>query len=559
MKEYTIGELSRSRLLYDRNPPPLMLITAAIIIALVAGMLVWACVTEKTEVVNAAGIVSVEDVEYHSSTVAGMIASIEVEEGSPVGVGDPVIRLDTGELEKQLEAYSSLESLYLTYSDGYSKAIESLQSFDASSAVGSCESNRNPFCSEDLLYSTYQVYLDSISRVESEHSSAASLAEAVEETVNQALRDLYSAKIQYEASYSQYSAQEKYFKGLDEDYAKAIDALTAYAVEGPVPSNPFSSGDAPYLSFRNVLDALNAAADDDSRSAIRDAALEDYCSLRAQNAPSLSLYSSQASFYEALVSEYSDMIFELRGFDASSKPGSSSSNSNPYPSGDRRHPIYQAILDSIDSVHREHSSEASLKESRQRIVSQALAELSSAKSQYDVQYTQSRSQADIYRKMIEDSEFRAGSEGIVHIMSGLEVGTMVSSGQALFTVSPELNAETCTITVYLPSASRAHVSVGDDVRVTFEGIDGNEYGTIRGELVSIGADSTRDSAGNVIYECVVKPDSVRFQDRTGKIVEAVQGMTAKVSIHYEQTTWIEWAKHLLGLDRYGKIHAREAA
>lgn len=548
MKEYMLGELSRSRLLYDRNPPPLMLMTAAIIIVLVAGILVWACVTEKTEVVNAVGIVSVDDVEYHSSTVAGMISSIEVEEGSAVGAGDPVIRLDTGELEKQLEVHSSLEALYKSYSDGYAKAISSLGSFDASSAVGSCERNRNPFEKDDPLRSTYQVYLDSISRIESEHSSGTSLTEAVEETINQALRDLQSVKVQYEASYSQYSAQKEYFEGLDKDYEKAIDILTAYVVGDPVPSNPFSSGDAAYPSFRNVLDALNSVADDDSRSAIKDEALKNYSDLRAQNAPSLSLYSSQASFYGSLVSEYSDMISRLRGFDASSKPGSTSSNGNPYTSDDRRHPIYQAILDSIDSVHREHSSDVSLKESRQRVVSQALAELSSAKAQYDVQYTQSRSQADIYRKMIEDSEFRAESEGTVHIMSGLEVGTVVSSGQVLFTVSPELDAETCTISVHLPSASRAYVSVGDDVRVTFEGIDGNEYGTIRGELVSIGADSTRDSAGNVIYECEVRPDSVRFQDRTGKSVEVVQGMTAKVSIHYEQTTWIEWAKHLLGLD-----------
>lgn len=205
-------------------------------------------------------------------------------------------------------------------------------------------------------------------------------------------------------------------------------------------------------------------------------------------------------------------------------------------------------MDSIDSVHAEHSGSPSVETVRSRVVVQAIAEMATNRSQYDIQYSQNRDQAEIYRKMISDSDFRAGIEGYVHIMPGLEKGVTVSAGQILFTISPKLSDENCMIDVILPSASRPYVSIGDEVEVTFAGIDRNDYGNISGTLVSIGSDSTTDSFGNVVYQCKVKVDSVHFTDGRGKSAEVVQGMMANVAIHYEQTTWFEWAVRMMGFD-----------
>lgn len=550
MRTYTIEEVNEARLLYDRDPPKIAYLTVVLLIVLIAGVIVWSCVNEKTEIVNATGVVYADGREYYSSSVTGTVGEIVVQEGSSVDIDDVIIRLDSGDLQKQLELYSNLESLYQAYSERYTIAIYNLGRYDTSKSVGSCDANKNPFDPkvDPEFHSIYQVYLDSISRSESEYRSADTLKDEVALAINQSVSQLNSTKLQYQATYNEHNAQRTYYQGIDDAYDKAIDALTEYTVGGTIPSNPFTSSDFLYASFQNVLDSLKEAADDDVKKDIRTSALNNYADLRSQNKLSLDLYSSQASHYGSLVSDYEDMITHLNRFNTSYGVDAVSDNKNPYSASDGRYSIYQSVLDSIDSIHTKHSGDISLKTTRSRVIDQAIAEMTSNRSQYDIQYSQNHDQAEIYRKMISDSEFKAGMDGYVHIMPGLEKGVTVSSGQVLFTISPKLTDENCMIDVVLPSASRSYISEGDEVEISFAGVDGNDYGNIRGTLVSIGSDSTTDPSGNVTYQCKVKADAVHFTDGRGKSVDVIQGMIAQIGIRYEQTTWFDWAVRMLGFD-----------
>lgn len=303
MRSYSIKEVNRTRLLYDRDPPKIAYIAVVLLIVLIAGAIAWACVNEKTEVVNTTGIVYADGREYYSSSVAGTIGDIAVDEGSEVGADDVIISLDSGDLQKQLDLYINLEAHYQAYSERYAFAICMLGKYDTSKSVGSCEANMNPFDPEEEpeFHSIYQVYLDSISRAESEYRSANTLEDDVSLTISQAVSQLNSTKLQYEATYNEYDAQRTYYQGIADAYSKAIDTLTSFSVGDPIPANPFTSSDFLYLSFRNVLDALKDAADDNTRKTIRSNALDIYTDIRSQNVLSLTMCSSQASHYGSLV------------------------------------------------------------------------------------------------------------------------------------------------------------------------------------------------------------------------------------------------------------------
>lgn len=545
LREYSFDELRSSRILYDRDPPPLMFIALGVIIVLLGGIVLWACVNEKTEVVNTSGIVSVEGREYYSSSVSGTVVEMTVMEGMRVSEGDVVMKLDAGDLVRQLDLYRNLEQLYKSYADGYSVAIQKLSQFDPAKSVGAKDSNRNPFDSEkeQEFYSIYQVYLDSIRSIELAHSSTDSSSDEVKKVVNQAIADLNATMIQYQAQYEQLSAQERYYGSIDSAYEKALKALNDYTPGKAIPVNPFTPSDFLFLSFQNTIDALDSTADDSVRTEIKKVSIEGYNDQRAQNRPILESYSAQASYYSSLVSDYSGMIAKLNG------PGYGLiSGKNPYQSIDRCYPIYQTIIDSIEVVKKKHSGAETLKASRQRAVDQAIAEMSMTRSQYSSQYSQNRDQAALYQKMVDDSSFTSYADGYVHFQPGLEKGSTVTPGQMLFTVSPELGADNCIVTVYLPSVSRAYVSEGDEVEITFPGIDKNDYGNISGTLESISSDSSLDSSGNLVYECKVRPEATEFTDGRGKTVKVIQGMPANVGIHYEQATWFDWAVRMLGLD-----------
>ena len=242
MREYSFDELRSSRILYDRDPPPLMFIALGVIIVLLGGIVLWACVNEKTEVVNTSGIVSVEGREYYSSSVSGTVVEMTVMEGMRVSEGDVVMKLDAEDLIRQLDLYRNLEQLYKSYADGYSVAIQKLSQFDPAKSVGAIDSNRNPFDSEkeQEFYSIYQVYLDSIRSIELAHSSTDSSSDEVKKVVNQAIADLNATMIQYQAQYEQLSAQERYYGSIDSAYEKALKALNDYTPGNAIPVNPFT-------------------------------------------------------------------------------------------------------------------------------------------------------------------------------------------------------------------------------------------------------------------------------------------------------------------------------
>ncbi|MCL1918438.1 MAG: HlyD family efflux transporter periplasmic adaptor subunit [Peptococcaceae bacterium] len=110
MKEYKLQELTDSALLYDRNPPKLLLYIVLMVVGLLALVTYLLIITEKTYVVTCEGLVQAVNKQNITSRFSGELMQSYMEEGQTVREGDllAVIRgSDLKQLTEQIEATSN--------------------------------------------------------------------------------------------------------------------------------------------------------------------------------------------------------------------------------------------------------------------------------------------------------------------------------------------------------------------------------------------------------------------------------------------------------------------
>lgn len=541
MREYSIEELKSSRMIYDRNPPRLLM---AIIIA-IALMLVlicaWAAVNERTEVVKASGLVASSDSGYVSSQASGVVIEVFCGEGDEVSEGDAVVSIDSADAKSQASAYKALADMYGDVAEKYGRAASKLERYQSSSPGH----GDNPFdrATEFPYHAIYQSFLD--------EAGAVGLREPLESKVrtliSQNASSFRSAGSQYESQYVQYDAQAAYCEAIMEECDRAVAALRAYdASAGGAPGNPFDGGSeyARFAEFEEISERLQSAPTAGDRQSIVGAGISSYLSARSQQEPSQRTYRAQADYFRGMADAYGRAAASIVAFDPSLPVSSSGGNSNPFGTEDHLHAAYQSVLDSITSLRAQHHAQ-SASESVSSVVSRYASQFSQLRDQNEALRVQNREQYELYSSGAEQAVLRAPRSGLVHFAADLRAGVAVTAGQTLFSVSPELSEGSCEIVVYVPSASRPYIEVGMDADIIFAGVDRSEQGTIPGKVASIGADSVVDQNGNAAYRCVVSPDSIVLPGGQ----DIIRGMAAEVSIQYETVTWLDWMKDRLGLRR----------
>lgn len=111
-------------------------------------------------------------------------------------------------------------------------------------------------------------------------------------------------------------------------------------------------------------------------------------------------------------------------------------------------------------------------------------------------------------KSVEDkvsrTELKSPVDGIVHKMHVKTEGGVIQPAQKLAEIVPSDDA--LMIRAKVSPSDIAFLKPGQDVRVTVTAYDPQIYGTLKGKLERIGADTIEDQQGNVFFEIDVRTD-----------------------------------------------------
>lgn len=103
MKVYKLDEITDSKLLYDKKPPRFMNYIILITVVLIAGFIIWSCVSVKTYVVKGQGVVTTENKNNIMTKVSGEITESYLEEGKKVNKGDKLLVFNSPDSKYQVE------------------------------------------------------------------------------------------------------------------------------------------------------------------------------------------------------------------------------------------------------------------------------------------------------------------------------------------------------------------------------------------------------------------------------------------------------------------------
>lgn len=145
------------------------------------------------------------------------------------------------------------------------------------------------------------------------------------------------------------------------------------------------------------------------------------------------------------------------------------------------------------------------------------------------------------RQQLEDSEFEAPVRGIVKNISVTTVGGVLRPGEELMQIIP-VNDELLVEAKVVP-ADIARVHPGLDVNIRFDPFDYTIYGSVKGRVVYVSADTLKEDSARgeeIYYRVRVAPASIPVKTTTGRAVQILPGMTAQLDIRTGDRTVMDY-------------------
>lgn len=144
-------------------------------------------------------------------------------------------------------------------------------------------------------------------------------------------------------------------------------------------------------------------------------------------------------------------------------------------------------------------------------------------------------------QQLEDSAFEAPVRGIVKNISVTTVGGVLRPGEELMQIIP-VNDELLVEAKVIP-ADIARVRPGLDVNIRFDPFDYTIYGSVKGRVVYVSADTLKEDSARgeeIYYRVRVAPSSMPVTTTTGRQVQILPGMTAQLDIRTGDRTVMDY-------------------
>ncbi len=155
--------------------------------------------------------------------------------------------------------------------------------------------------------------------------------------------------------------------------------------------------------------------------------------------------------------------------------------------------------------------------------SQALGELNEAETQIAALKENLKSIGD----RVDRTEVRSPVDGIVNNLSITTIGGVIEPAMRLVEIVP--TDDELKIIAKIAPDEVAFIHPGQDAKVKITAYQAQKYGTLKGKLVRIGANSSTDRDGNVSFEIEVRTDK-NYMGTAEHKLPITPGMVAEVEI-----------------------------
>jgi multidrug efflux pump subunit AcrA (membrane-fusion protein) len=146
----TIDNLKDSELLYEKTLPAFGYVILLVLLALLAGVIIWSVNTPRVYVIKSPGNVQSVNKNYVMSPYPGEIISIDIREGANVSKGDVIFKVKSTELDLQDKQLVEQRSIYETQIEQFGRLVKSIQQ------------DKNLFSAQDkddtLYYNQFEMY-----------------------------------------------------------------------------------------------------------------------------------------------------------------------------------------------------------------------------------------------------------------------------------------------------------------------------------------------------------------------------------------------------------------
>jgi multidrug efflux pump subunit AcrA (membrane-fusion protein) len=225
LKQYTLNELTDSRLLYDKNPPKFMFFVIALVFLMLGGAITASIYIHKPYVVKAQGMVTSSDKATLTVNIAGTIISFNLKEGQSVKAGDTIMTFDDSQTRIQMEQYAAQVDYYNNQITLYNRCVNEINNgtntFSKSNPdeaafyyqIELMQSKTAQYNISDAQYKTAG-YTDD--QIKTQQAQNASQRDSVK---YQAISDLNTQRASLEAQLQSATAQRDAYKKLLDEYS----------------------------------------------------------------------------------------------------------------------------------------------------------------------------------------------------------------------------------------------------------------------------------------------------------------------------------------------------
>ena len=167
-------------------------------------------------------------------------------------------------------------------------------------------------------------------------------------------------------------------------------------------------------------------------------------------------------------------------------------------------------------------------------------------TQYENEINKLKVQNNAVENGQSEYQILANASGIVHMMNDYKEGMVVQAASAIGSIANE-NDE-YVVTAYLSVNDRPRVSIGDEVNIEVVGLAQNNYGNLKGKLISVDNDiSSNQDGSQTFFKSKIEIETPYLISNKGNKVNISNGMSVEARIKYDELSYFDYLLESLGL------------
>jgi membrane fusion protein, peptide pheromone/bacteriocin exporter len=248
--------------------------------------------------------------------------------------------------------------------------------------------------------------------------------------------------------------------------------------------------------------------------------------------------SGKIDLLDEYISNYDTLITTLLAIN----PSDISNVLNPFSTSEFYY-MFKSFKTSLDGAT--STTDTTIEEARQNIIDQYVQQYYSSKFQYEYERVGNTSQITAYETLMTKYKVYANNSGYINYTANISVGNVIDQS-TIGSISNEVTESNAIFDCYVSAAYRSFIDIGTDVEVAISGLSQSKYGTLNGEIITIGNDIITDEDGNAYYKITIKPNSISLINKDNEI-NLTNGELGEIRIKYESVTWMHWMLKKIGI------------